>query len=32
MAVIKELGDGGTDGTRLGLTSSELLAFWGATG
>jgi hypothetical protein len=31
MAVIKELGDGGTDGTRLGLTSSELLAFWGAT-
>ncbi len=31
MATIKELGDGGPDGTRLGLTSSELIGFYGAT-
>lgn len=31
MAVIKELGDGGPDGTRLGITSAELVGFWGKT-
>jgi hypothetical protein len=31
MATIKELGDGGPDGTRLGTTSSELVGFWGKT-
>lgn len=31
MATIKELGDGGPDGTRIGLTSSEKVAFWGKT-
>ena len=29
MAVIKELGDGGPDGTRLGKTSTELVSFHG---
>ena len=31
MATIKELGDGGPDGTRLGNTSTELVGFWGKT-
>lgn len=31
MATIKELDDGGSDGTRLGLTSAKLVAFWGKT-
>lgn len=31
MATIKELGDGGPDGTRLGKTASELVGLWGAT-
>lgn len=31
MATIKELGDGGPDGTRLGQTSAKLVGFWGAT-
>ena len=31
MATIKELGDGGPDGTRLGKTSTELVGFWGKT-
>lgn len=29
--VIKELSDKGTDGTRLGQTSSDLVGFFGAT-
>ena len=28
---INELGDGGTAGSRLGITSAELVAFWGKT-
>lgn len=31
MATIKELGDGGPDGTRLGKASTELVGFWGAS-
>ena len=31
MATIKELGDGGPDGTRLCKTSTELVGFWGKT-
>jgi hypothetical protein len=31
MATIQELGDSGPDGTRLGLTSSSLVSFWGKT-
>jgi hypothetical protein len=31
MATIKELGDGGPDGTRLGKATTELVGFWGAT-
>jgi hypothetical protein len=31
MADIKEIGDGGSDGSRLGKTTSELVGFWGAT-
>ncbi len=31
MATIKELADGGPDGTRLGATSSALVAFYGGT-
>jgi hypothetical protein len=28
---VKELGDGGTDGTRLGKTSASLISFHGST-
>jgi len=31
MATIKELGDGGPDGTRLGKATTELVGFWGAS-
>lgn len=31
MATVKELGDGGPDGSRLGLTAAEKVAFWGAS-
>ena len=31
MATIKELGDGGPDGSRLGKTSAELVGYWGKT-
>jgi hypothetical protein len=31
MATIKELGDGGPDGTRLGKATTNLVAFWGKT-
>jgi len=31
MATIKELSDGGPDGTRLGQSTSDLVGFWGAT-
>ncbi len=31
MATIKELGDGGPDGSRLGKATTELVSFWGAT-
>jgi hypothetical protein len=31
MATIKEIGDAGPDGTRLGKATTELVAFWGKT-
>jgi hypothetical protein len=31
MATIKELGDGGPDGSRLGKVATELVGFYGAT-
>ena len=31
MPTIKEVGDGGPDGTRVGLTASEKVAFFGKT-
>jgi hypothetical protein len=31
MATIEEFGDGGPDGTRLGMTATHLVAFYGAT-
>lgn len=31
MADIKELSDGGPDGTRLGQSTTDLVAFWGKT-
>lgn len=31
MATIKELSDGGPDGTRLGQSTTDLVGFWGKT-
>lgn len=31
MADIKELSDGGSDGTRLGQSTTDKVAFWGGT-
>ena len=31
MATIKQLSDGGPDGTTLGTTSTDKVAFWGGT-
>lgn len=31
MATVKELSDGGADGTRLGQSSADKVSFWGKT-